>query len=150
MHVKTQDGGGFSVLSTHNRMAIADDGVLRNDKYEDDKHKPQPLAGKKPKVPPRKIPLPGEPAKKSKSSQYESNYISTTKYSLATFLPLGLLYQFYRFSNIYFLFVTVLQCIPIVSPLHPITAVVPMVFVLTVSMIREGVEDFFRYRDDEK
>lgn len=104
---------------------------------------------KKGKLPPRCIPLPGESQKLPKELRV-SNYISTTKYTLLTFLPLGLFYQFYRFSNCYFLFVTILQCIPIVSPLHPITAVVPMVFVLAVSMLREGIEDYFRFRDDEK
>ena len=44
---------------------------------------------------------------------------------------------------------TVLQCIPIISPLHPLTAINPMVFVLTVSMIREGYEDYQRYKSDQ-
>lgn len=79
-----------------------------------------------------------------------SNYISTTKYTAASFLPMALIYQFYRFSNVYFLFVTILQCIGIVSPLSPITAILPMLFVLSVSMLREGVEDYFRYISDQE
>lgn len=85
-----------------------------------------------------------------KKPKFVNNYVSTTKYTMLTFLPLGLLYQFYRFSNCFFLFVTILQCIPIVSPLHYSTAVTPMVFVIAVSMLREGFEDYFRYCDDEK
>jgi hypothetical protein len=53
-----------------------------------------------------------------------------------------------RFSNVYFLFVTILQSIPIVSPLHPITAINPLVFVLVLSMAREGFEDYHRYKSD--
>lgn len=55
----------------------------------------------------RSIPFPGEPQPK-KPEKYGTNYISTTKYTLLSFLPLGLLYQFYRFSNCFFLFVTIL------------------------------------------
>lgn len=78
-----------------------------------------------------------------------NNYISTTKYNRWTFLPLGLMYQFLRFSNCYFLFVTILQCIPVVSPLNPITAINPMVFVLCLSLLREGYEDYQRYKTDK-
>lgn len=72
---------------------------------------------------------------------FESNYISTTKYSLLTFLPLGLLFQFFRLSNCYFLFMVVTQCMPF-SPLAPASAVLPFMFVLTLSMLREGYEDY--------
>jgi hypothetical protein len=47
------------------------------------------------------------------------------------------------------MFVTILQCIKIISPLDPLTAINPMVFVLTLSMIREGFEDFQRYKSDK-
>lgn len=89
-----------------------------------------------------------DPAK-NEAQDFLSNYIRTTKFTLASFLPLALLYQFFRFSNCYFLFITILQCIPIVSPLHPLTAINPLVFVLTVSMIREGYEDYRRYKSDK-
>ena len=71
-----------------------------------------------------------------------TNYISTTKYKRYNFVPLALFYQFLRFSNCYFMFVTILQCIPVVSPLHPITAINPMVFVLCLALLREGYEDY--------
>ena len=47
------------------------------------------------------------------------------------------------------MFVTILQCIKIISPLDLLTAINPMVFVLTLSMIREGFEDFQRYKSDK-
>ena len=95
----------------------------------------------------RQVPLPGSKGADLKGTC--SNYISTTKYSIYSFLPLGLLYQFFRFSNCYFLFVTILQCIPIISPLGPETAVMPMIFVLFVSLLREGLEDYGRYVNDQ-
>ena len=85
----------------------------------------------------------------NQTQNFRSNYIRTTKYTALSFLPLSLLYQFMRFSNIYFLFVAILQSIPIVSPLHPMTAIFPLIFVLVVSMIREGYEDYGRYQSDK-
>lgn len=81
--------------------------------------------------------------------KFMSNYIRTTKYTIFSFLPMSLIYQFQRFSNIYFLVMTILQSIPLISPLSPATAIFPLIFVLTVSMIREGFEDYSRYKSDK-
>lgn len=81
---------------------------------------------------------------------YTSNYIKTTKYTIITFLPLSLLIQFARVANVYFLIIAVLQSIPAISPLSPYTAYLPLLFVLSASMIREGIEDFRRYRSDKR
>ena len=81
---------------------------------------------------------------------YPTNYIKTTKFTFITFLPLALLLQFARVANIYFLIIAILQSIPAISPLSPYTAYTPIIFVLTVSLIREGIEDFRRYRSDKK
>jgi hypothetical protein len=81
--------------------------------------------------------------------KFMSNYIRTTKYTMFSFLPMSLIYQFQRFSNIYFLGMTILQSIPLISPLNPATAIFPLIFVLTVSMIREGFEDYQRYKSDK-
>ena len=56
--------------------------------------------------------------------------------------------QFKRFANIYFLGIAIIQSIPVISPLNPTTAILPLVFVILVSMIREGVEDYMRFRAD--
>ena len=80
---------------------------------------------------------------------YESNYIKTTKYSLLTFLPLALLFQFKRFANIYFVFVAILQSIPALSALNPLTAWIPLILVLSLSLIREAFEDYGRYKLDK-
>ncbi len=80
---------------------------------------------------------------------FTSNYISSTKYNKYNFLPLCLIMQFTRMSNIYFLIVTVLQSIPAISPLKSYTAIVPLVFVLGTSMIREAVEDYIRHKQDQ-
>ena len=87
---------------------------------------------------------------KNKTFEYnlKNNSISTTKYNIFTFIPKGLLYQFSRLSNVYFLFTAIIQSIPLISPLTSLTAIVPLIFVLGVSMIREGIEDFARHNYD--
>lgn len=37
---------------------------------------------------------------------------------------------------------------PLFSSLSPVTSILPLVFVITVSMIREGYEDYKRYKSD--
>lgn len=80
---------------------------------------------------------------------YPSNYIKTTKYTCLTFLPFSLFKQFARIANIYFLIIAILASIPTISSISPVTAIVPLVFVLLVSMIREGIEDLYRYKSDK-
>lgn len=84
----------------------------------------------------RRIQLNGE------SGPFCSNKIDTAKYNLITFLPKSALLQFTRLSNIVFLVNAILQSIPIVSSIGPISAIIPLAFVLAVSMLREGYEDY--------
>ena len=77
------------------------------------------------------------------------NKISTTKYNILTFLPKGLLLQFTRLPNIFFLFTAIIQSIPVISPLTSLTAIVPLIFVLGVSLIREFIEDWARKTYDD-
>ena len=88
-----------------------------------------------------------------KNEQYyhfKDNKIRTTKYNIITFLPKALLIQFIRLANIYFLICAILQCIPIISPLGASSAVIPILFVLSVSVIREGLEDCSRAKLDKE
>jgi hypothetical protein len=70
--------------------------------------------------------------------------VDTAKYNLITFLPKSILLQFLRLSNVVFLVNAVLQSIPIISSISPITAIGPLAFVLAVSLLREGYEDYVR------
>ena len=64
--------------------------------------------------------------------------INSLRYNLITFLPFSLLNQFRRYANIYFLVIAIIQSISIISPLNPFSAIAPLVFVLGLSMLREG------------
>ena len=66
-----------------------------------------------------------------------------------TFLPKALFYQFKRVSNIYFIIIAILNMIPAISPLYSAISLVPIVFVLLVSLIREGYEDYQRTKFDK-
>eukprot|EP00271_Cylindrocystis_brebissonii_P018675 TRINITY_DN5406_c0_g1_i1.p1 TRINITY_DN5406_c0_g1~~TRINITY_DN5406_c0_g1_i1.p1 ORF type:complete len:1348 (-),score=328.40 TRINITY_DN5406_c0_g1_i1:1253-5296(-) len=79
---------------------------------------------------------------------YKSNSVSTTKYSVLTFLPKGLFEQFRRVANLYFLLIAILSTTP-VSPVAPVTNVAPLVLVLAVSLIKEAFEDRKRYNSDK-
>lgn len=41
-----------------------------------------------------------------------------------------------------------IQLIPGLSPLLPITGFIPIVFILGVAMIKEGLEDYARHKED--
>ena len=81
---------------------------------------------------------------------FKSNEIDTRKYNFFTFLPKALIFQFARPANLYFLFAVILQCIPMISPLGPASAIVPLSIVLSASIIREGIEDCSRAKLDKK
>ena len=84
------------------------------------------------------------------TGRFATNYVSTTKYTLVSFFPLSLLEQFKRMANVYFLLIAILCCIPAISPLLPWAAVAPVLFVLSISMTRDGIEDYYRWKADEE
>ena len=87
--------------------------------------------------------------KANKKYKIKNNKITTTKYNFLTLLPKGLLLQFTRLANIFFLFTAIIQSIPVISPLTSLTAIVPLIFVLGVSLIREFIEDWTRKSYDD-
>ncbi|XP_031340747.1 probable phospholipid-transporting ATPase IA isoform X3 [Photinus pyralis] len=82
--------------------------------------------------------------------KFVSNHISTAKYSVIRFIPLFLFEQFRRWANIFFLLIALLQQIPDVSPTGRYTTLVPLIFILSVSAIKEIVEDIKRHRADDE
>ncbi|KAL0115358.1 hypothetical protein PUN28_010712 [Cardiocondyla obscurior] len=87
---------------------------------------------------------PHQPAK------YKNNHITTAKYSFLSFVPLFLFEQFRRYSNCFFLFIALMQQIPDVSPTGRWTTLVPLIFILSVSALKEIVEDVKRHRADDE
>ncbi|XP_039143127.1 putative phospholipid-transporting ATPase 9 [Dioscorea cayenensis subsp. rotundata] len=80
---------------------------------------------------------------------YPANYVSTTKYSLATFFPKALFEQFRRVANIYFLVTGCLSFTPL-APYSAVSAILPLIIVIGVTMAKEAVEDWRRYQQDNE
>ncbi|CAN8259431.1 unnamed protein product [Cochlearia groenlandica] len=85
----------------------------------------------------------------AKVLRYTSNYVSTTRYNLLTFLPKCLYEQFHRVANIYFLIAAILSVFPL-SPFNKWSMISPLIFVVGVSMSKEGLEDWRRFMQDVK
>lgn len=74
--------------------------------------------------------------------------MSTTKYSLLTFVPINLFEQFQRVANDYFLILLLMQLYRAISSLEWQSTFVPLVFVLMVTAVKDGYEDFKRWKSD--
>ncbi|KAM4574191.1 phospholipid-transporting ATPase VA isoform 2-T2 [Fundulus diaphanus] len=81
---------------------------------------------------------------------YASNKIKTTKYTLLSFLPKNLFEQFHRFANVYFVFIALLNFVPVVNAFQPELALAPVVFILSVTAIKDLWEDYRRHRSDKE
>lgn len=79
---------------------------------------------------------------------YYGNYISTTKYNFATFIPKFLLEQFGKYANLFFLVTSIIQQVPHVSPTNRYTTIGTLSVVLLVSAIKEISEDLKRASAD--
>ena len=84
----------------------------------------------------------------NKSQKFIGNGISTAKYNAITFLPKNLFEQFRRVANFYFLVIAMIQLIPGISPINPASSILPLVFVLGVTAIKEAFEDVKRRKSD--
>uniref|UniRef100_A0A3P9PCQ2 Probable phospholipid-transporting ATPase VD n=2 Tax=Poecilia reticulata TaxID=8081 RepID=A0A3P9PCQ2_POERE len=84
------------------------------------------------------------------SKKYKGNGIRTTKYTLLTFIPMNLFQQFHRAANLYFLFLALLNWVPVVEAFEKEITMIPLLVVLTVIAIKDALEDYRRYLFDKK
>ncbi|RXN21326.1 phospholipid-transporting ATPase ID-like protein [Labeo rohita] len=83
------------------------------------------------------------------SFKYANNAIKTSKYNVFTFLPLNLFEQFQRLANAYFVFLLILQLIPQISSLSWFTTVVPLLLVLSITLVKDLSDDITRHKNDK-
>ncbi|KAM3721653.1 putative phospholipid-transporting ATPase tat-5 [Dirofilaria immitis] len=81
---------------------------------------------------------------------FPPNTVCNQKYNIFTFVPLVLFQQFKFFLNFYFLLMACSQFIPEIQIGAPITYWGPLGFVLTVTLIREAMDDFVRFLRDRE
>uniref|UniRef100_A0A452R5S8 Phospholipid-transporting ATPase n=1 Tax=Ursus americanus TaxID=9643 RepID=A0A452R5S8_URSAM len=106
------------------------------------------LAGKHRVVVPHLRPFKDEYEKFS--GTYVNNRIRTTKYTLLNFVPRNLFEQFHRAANLYFLFLAVLNWVPLVEAFQKEITMLPLVVVLTIIAIKDGLEDYRKYKIDKQ
>lgn len=83
-------------------------------------------------------------------NKYPTNEVSNAKYNAITFIPTLLYEQFKFFYNLYFLIVALSQAIPALRIGYLSSYVVPLVFVLTVTMSKEALDDIQRRKRDKE
>lgn len=80
----------------------------------------------------------------------QTNEVITSQYTAVNFLFLNLWKQFKRPANCYFLFISCLQCVKAVSITNGVpTTLLPLLFVLAVTALKDAIEDFNRHRADD-
>lgn len=81
--------------------------------------------------------------------EVKDNVVRTSLYTWWNFLPLNLFQQLSRAANLYFILITVLQTIKVVSISggEP-TMLPPLVLVVFISMCKDAYEDYNRHVED--
>ena len=80
--------------------------------------------------------------------RFPPNAVSNAKYTAWSFLPRTLYNEFSFFFNVYFLLVALSQLIPPLRIGYVSTYVVPLVFVLSITLGKEALDDLVRRRRD--
>lgn len=97
-------------------------------------------------------PLPAEAFDKKgkpfKSWQFATNQLLTARYTLYNFLFKNLYEQYHRVANMFFTLIVVLQFFPEFATISPGVAMLPLLFVLAVTLVKDGYEDWRRHISD--
>lgn len=94
-------------------------------------------------------PSPPPPTPPPNLPRYATNKVTTAKYTVVTFLPKNLFEQFRRLANFYFLCLAIIHS-TIDSPVSPLTSILPLLFVVSVTAVKQAYEDWLRHREDDK
>lgn len=88
------------------------------------------------------------PQRTNEEYEFTGNKITTSKYTVINFLPKNLFIQFHRVAYIYFLVIAALNQLPPLAVFGRTVSLFPLLFVLTVTAIKDGYEDWRRHRSD--
>ncbi|KAF2902295.1 hypothetical protein ILUMI_03889 [Ignelater luminosus] len=100
-------------------------------------------------VPNHTVP-PKTPRKEHPNGKRPNNKVRTTKYTLLSFLPRNLLEQFHRVANLYFIFIVLLNWFPAINAFGKEIAMIPVMFVLGVTAVKDLFEDRRRHASDKR
>ncbi|XP_044255059.1 phospholipid-transporting ATPase VD isoform X2 [Tribolium madens] len=101
-------------------------------------------------VVPNHLVPPKTPRKEHPNGKRPNNKIRTTKYTLLSFLPRNLLEQFHRVANLYFIFIVLLNWFPAINAFGKEIAMIPVMFVLGVTAVKDLFEDRRRNASDKR
>ncbi len=87
-------------------------------------------------------------SKEPGATKFLVNYVSTTKYSLLTFIPMNLYLQLQRFATAFAFAIACLASIPMISPLGSSTFWPSLLFIMIVTAIKDAKDDYNRYVSD--
>ncbi|KAI1125792.1 hypothetical protein F5Y10DRAFT_224661 [Nemania abortiva] len=92
------------------------------------------------------LPLPPEwkDEEGNPSQTYTRNKIRTAKYTPLSFIPKNIWFQFHNIANIFFLFNVILVFFPIFGGTNPGVNAIPLIFIITVTAIKDAIEDYRR------
>ncbi|EFN77263.1 uncharacterized protein LOC105189790 [Harpegnathos saltator] len=93
---------------------------------------------------------PKTPASQHPNSGRMDNRVRTTKYTALSFLPRNLLEQFHRVANLYFIFIVLLNWVPAINAFGKEVAMIPVIFVLGVTALKDFFEDRRRLASDRR
>ncbi|KAI7906865.1 uncharacterized protein BX663DRAFT_494033 [Cokeromyces recurvatus] len=85
-----------------------------------------------------------------KKRNFATNKIRTSKYTLLSFIPKNLFEQFRRPANMYFLAMAIIQMLPQFGVKSPALTLLPICFVVFVTAVKDGFEDFQRHKVDKQ
>ncbi|KAF2425815.1 phospholipid-translocating ATPase [Tothia fuscella] len=77
-------------------------------------------------------------------ASFSRNKIRTAKYTPISFLPKNLWFQFHNIANVYFLFIIILGIFSIFGASNPGLNAVPLIVILFVTAVKDGIEDWRR------
>jgi len=78
------------------------------------------------------------------------NVVKNQKYNAFTFVPVVLFNQFKFFFNFFYLIIALSQFIPVLKVGFLFTYIGPLALVLFLTMLKEGYDDFQRYKRDKE
>eukprot|EP00794_Sanderia_malayensis_P011228 gene11228-12407_t len=94
---------------------------------------------------------PGVHIVESPHQHFADNVVITSKYKIWNFIPKNLFEQFRRVANFYFLCIVLVQfSILDKTPVSPTTSLLPLVFVISVTALKQGYEDWRRHQADKE
>ncbi|KAJ8570940.1 hypothetical protein K7X08_037912 [Anisodus acutangulus] len=89
-----------------------------------------------------------DPKRTNDQFEFTGNEIRTSRYTIINFLPKNLFIQFHRVAYLYFLAIAALNQLPPLAVFGRTVSLFPLLFVLSVTAIKDGYEDWRRHRSD--